>query len=213
MKSKLLLLIIPLIAISLYSVFGKIKEIKRSEVPSEILGNQEGKFFGSDRHVLYNKFKEKTGAKQQICETHLLRNSKDLADYYPEAKYVHKRLKTIFKKAKEGKTSKEQLLKWVDRVATSRTYKSIEVYKFVKSIFRNHRDDLFRFIDNPEIESTNNIAERGLRHAVVMRKISNGNRSQKGADITKRLLSVTETIKLNHSSPLIAMSDVLQISK
>jgi transposase len=195
--------------VALYEVSRR----RNSDVPSEILGNQEGKFFGSDRHVLYNKFKEKTGAKQQICETHLLRNSKDLADNYPEAKYIHKRLKTIFKKAKEGKTSKEQLLRWVDRIATSRIYTSKEVYKFAKSIFRNHRDDLFRFIDNPEIESTNNIAERGLRHAVIMRKISNGNRSQKGADITKRLLSVTETIKLNYSNPLTAMSNVLQISK
>lgn len=191
----------------------EISRRRNNDVPTETLGNQEGKFFGSDRHVLYNKFKEKTGAKQQVCETHLLRNSKDLAEHYPEAKYIHKRLKTIFKKAKEGKTSKEQLLKWVDRIATSRTYTSSEVYKFVKSIFRNHREDLFRFVDNSDIDSTNNIAERGLRHAVVMRKISNGNRSQKGAEITKKLLSVTETIKMNHSSPLTAMGNVLQISK
>ncbi|MFW6173663.1 MAG: IS66 family transposase [Elusimicrobiota bacterium] len=195
--------------VALYEISRK----RNNDVPTETLGNQEGKFFGSDRHILYNKFKKRTGAKQQICETHALRNSKDLADYHPEAKYVHKRLKTIFRKAKEGRTSKEQLLKWIDRIATSRIYTSSIVYKFVRSICKDHREDLFRFVDEPGIDSSNNIAERGLRHPVVMRKISHGNRSQKGADITKRLLSVTETVKLNHSSPLAAMGNILNISK
>ena len=186
---------------------------RSNEIPTEILGNQDNKFFGSDRHRAYNLFSEKTGAKQQVCWTHLLRNSKDLAEHYEEAKYVHKRMKYIYGKAKEGRTPKEKLLHWIDVVATSRTYKSNDVYKYLKSIFREHKEDLFRFVENPKIDSTNNIAERGLRHAVVMRKISHGNRSQKGADITKRLLSVTETVKLNHRNPLTAMSNILQISK
>ena len=57
-------------------------------------------------------------------------------------------------------------------------------------------EDLFRFVDNPQIDSTNNRAERGLRHAVVIRKISNGSRSENGAEITGRLLSVLQTAKL-----------------
>lgn len=195
--------------VALYEIDRK----RSNEIPTEILGNQKDKFFGSDRLRAYNLFSEKTGAMQQVCWTHLLRNSKDLADQYPEAKYIHKRMKYIYKKAKEGKTLTKKLIHWIDVMATSRTYKSTEVYKFLKSIFREHRKDLFRFVENPKIDSTNNIAERGLRHAVVMRKISRGNRSQKGADITKRLLSVTQTIKLNHSSPLTVMNNILQISK
>jgi len=69
------------------------------------------------------------------------------------------------------------LLHWIDLIA-DRVYRSSEVYKFVKSICRFHRENLFRFVDNPEIDSTNNRAERGLRHAVVIRKISNGSRSK-----------------------------------
>ena len=195
--------------VALYEIDRK----RSNEIPTGILGNQDNKFFGSDRFRAYNLFSEKTGAMQQVCWTHLLRNSKDLADQYPEAKYIHKRMKYIYKKAKEGKTQVKKLLHWIDVMATSRTYASSEVYKFLKSIFREHKNDLFRFVENPKIDSTNNIAERGLRHAVVMRKISHGNRSQKGAEITKRLLSVTETVKLNHSSPLIAMNNILHISK
>ena len=191
----------------------EISRLRNNDVPVKVLGNQEGKFFGSDGHALYNPFKEKSKAKRQACWTHLLRISKKLADYVDEAKYVHKRLKYIYEKAEEGKTSEEQLLKWIDRIATSRTYTSSIAYKFVKSIFRTQRKELFRFVNNPEIEGTNNRAERGLRHPVIIRKISNGNRSKKGANITKRLLSVTETIKLNHSNPLTAMNNILQISK
>ncbi len=39
----------------------------------------------------------------------------------------------------------------------------------------------------------NNIAERGIRPAVVMRKNSYGNRSDKGAGTTSVMLSVMET--------------------
>jgi len=68
-------------------------------------------------------------------------------------------------------------------------------------------------VNNPEIESTNNRAERGLRHAVVIRKISNGSRSKKGAEITSSLLSVMETIKLEDKNPVIAIMNLLQNSK
>jgi transposase len=195
--------------VALYEITKK----RNNDTPTQVLGNQKGKFFGSDGHALYTPFKEKSGAKRQACWTHLLRNAKELAEYIDEAKYVHKRLKYIYRKAKEGKTSEEQLLKWIDRIATSRTYTSSVVYKFVRSIFRTQREELFRFVKDSDIESTNNRAERGLRHAVIMRKISHGNRSQKGAEITKRLLSVTETVKLNYSSPLTAMGNILQNRK
>ncbi len=148
-----------------------IQRQRSSDVPIEILGNQKDKFITTDRHLAYNVLVEKTGCLQQVCWTHLIRNSKELTEHYEEAKYIHKRMKYIYRKAKEGKTSKEKLLSWIDLIA-SRPYTSKEVFGFVKSICRNHREDLFRFVNNPEVEPTNNLAERGLRHAVVMRKVS-----------------------------------------
>ena len=121
-------------------------------------------------------------------------------------------MKFIYRKAKENKTFKDELLNWIDLIA-SRRYRSTEVYKFVKSICRKHREDLFRFVDNPKIGSTNNIAERGLRHAVVIRKISNGSRSEKGAETTTRLLSVLQTAKLQRKDYMNFMSNLLQTPK
>ncbi len=141
-----------------------------------------------------------------------MRNSKDLAEHYPEAKYIHKRMRYIYRKAKENKTSKEELLQWIDLIA-SRKYQSTEVYKFVKSVCRKHRDDLFRFVDNPQIKPTNNLAERGIRPAVVIRKISGGSRSEKGAETTCRLLSVLQTAKLQSRDYIDFMSNLLQTTK
>ena len=185
-----------------------VRKKRSSKVPIKILGNQEGKTIIDDRFSAYNELAKVSGCEQQICWAHLLRNSKDLAKHYKEAKYIHKRMKYIYNKAKEG-GKKENLLHWMDLIA-SRSYRSSEVYKFVKSVCRNHKENLFRFVDNPEIESTNNMAERGLRHAVVIRKISNGSRSEDGAEITAKLLSVLQTVKLQTNNPYEGILNLLQ---
>jgi len=137
--------------------------------------------------------------------------AKDLAKHYSEAKYIHKRIKFIYKKAKEGE-KKEKLLRWIDLIS-NRKYHGTEVPKFVKSICRKHREDLFRFVDNPEVEPTNNLAERGLRHAVVMRKISGGSRSNRGAETTAKLLSALQTIKMQEGNVIENMVNLLQNTK
>ena len=188
-----------------------VREKRSSEVPKEFLGDQKGKTTVNDRLEAYSQLAKDSGSVQQICWTHLLRNSKDLAEHYKEAKYIHKRMKFIYKKAKEGE-KKENLLKWIDLIG-AKVYTSYEVFKFVKAICRKHREDLFRFVDHPEIDSTNNRAERGLRQAVVIRKISNGSRSEKGADTTAKLLSVMQTVKMNYNNPMAAMLGLLQNGK
>ena len=193
--------------IALYVVRKK----RSSKVPIDILGNQEGKTIIDDRFSAYNELAKVSGCKQQICWAHLLRNSKDLAEHHPEAKYIHKRMKYIYRKAKSGE-KKEKLLHWIDLIG-SREYTSHEVFKLVKAIYRKHYDDLFRFVDNPEIDSTNNRAERGLRHAVVIRKISNGSRSENGAETTAKLLSVLQTMKIQTGNPYQGLLNLLQMPK
>lgn len=184
---------------------------RNSNLPIKTLENQKDKFITTDRYSAYNVLVEKTGCLQQVCWTHLIRNSKDLAEYYPESKYIHKRMKYIYHKAKEGE-KKEKLLHWIDLIA-SRAYKSSHVYKFVKSICRNHREDLFRFVDNPNISPSNNLAEQGLRQAVVIRKVSGGSRSENGAETTAKLLSVMQTMKMKDGNVIDNMMSLLQNSK
>lgn len=186
-----------------------VRKRRSSKVPIEVLGNQEGKFVTSDRFCAYDELSKKSKCKQQVCWTHILRNAKDLREKSPEARYVYKRLKFIYRMSKKRKISNALLLRWIDLIA-ERDYKSWNVYKFVKSVCVKHREDLFRFRYNKEIEPTNNIAERGLRHAVIIRKISNGSRSEDGAETTARLLSVLQTVKLRTNNPYEGILNLLQ---
>jgi transposase len=56
-----------------------------------------------------------------------------------------------------------------------------------------HRAELTRFLWDRELDGTNNAAERALRPAVVMRKITGGSRSAKGAEAWAKLASLMRT--------------------
>lgn len=56
-----------------------------------------------------------------------------------------------------------------------------------------HRADLTRFLRDEAVPATNNAAERALRPAVVMRKVTGGNRAASGADAWAVLASVMRT--------------------
>ena len=193
-----------------------VRKQRGSSIPIKVLGSQKDKIVVNDRYSAYNVLAKKTKCNLQICWAHLLRNAKDLTEHYDEAKYIRRQLKHIFKlanKCKHQATEKQvdNLLHKIDLIAEKR-YKHSEVRKFVKSICKFHRENLFRFVTNPEIEATNNRAERGIRKGVIIRKISNGNRSKKGADIFGILLSIVETLKLQGKNPLNEMKMIIQAS-
>ena len=68
---------------------------------------------------------------------------------------------------------------------------------------------LWTFADVPDVEPTNNAAERGLRAAVIYRKLSLGSRSQGGERTIERLLSVDQTCRLQRRSLYAYLSEVL----
>jgi transposase len=59
---------------------------------------------------------------------------------------------------------------------------------------------LWSFAQHQGVEPTNNHAERGLRGAVIYRKISLGSQSEEGEQRIARLLSVHTTCRLRHRS-------------
>lgn len=77
---------------------------------------------------------------------------------------------------------------------------------------KTHRENLFRFVTDPEIDGDNNRAERAIRKGVIIRKISNGNRSKNGARFLEILLSVIEMFKLQGKNPFEEMKNIVQAS-
>ena len=63
----------------------------------------------------------------------------------------------------------------------------------VRKRLHKQRDHLFTFLDHDGVDATNNLAERQLRPAVIARKISCGNKTQKGARTWQILTSLAAT--------------------
>ena len=59
------------------------------------------------------------------------------------------------------------------------------------------------------VEPTNNRAERGLRGAVIYRKLSLGSQSETGERTIERLLSASQTCRLQRRSLFGYLTDVL----
>lgn len=58
---------------------------------------------------------------------------------------------------------------------------------------RKYEQELLVFLGHDDVEPTNNQAERQIRPAVLQRKLSAGNRSERGAELHSVLLSVWAT--------------------
>lgn len=65
-----------------------------------------------------------------------------------------------------------------------------------------HCGRLFTLIEHPGVEPTNNCVEQALRIAVQLRKIIFGNRSAQGEVATARLLTVTQTCRMQGRNTL-----------
>ena len=68
---------------------------------------------------------------------------------------------------------------------------------------------LWSFASVPGVEPTNNHAERGLRGAVIYRKLSLGSQSERGEHTIERLLSASVTCRLQRRSLFAYLADVL----
>src|SRR3954471_19679658 len=80
---------------------------------------------------------------------------------------------------------------------------------------RKQRDHLFTFLDHDAVDATNNLAERQLRPAVISRKLSCGNKTERGAETWQVLASLAATCRQTGSSfadfllPRLALSPAL----
>jgi transposase len=69
---------------------------------------------------------------------------------------------------------------------------------------------VFAFLWEPGIDATNWRAEQAIRPAVVMRKVSGGNRTRHGADTQEILTSVVQTVRQRHLDLAEMLTTMLQ---
>ena len=165
----------------------------------EALGEKFMGLLGCDGWTSYPKCVERI----QRCWAHLLREAKVLAEKGKEqAKLLYGGLNKIFKRIKKITTKTIQTVR-------TRTYNwclkeldlwiktckhHTELKKFANKI-ENGKEHWLTCVLHPEIEPTNNKAERALREIVVQRKISSL-WNKKGARIKEITMSVLATWRL-----------------
>ena len=89
-------------------------------------------------------------------------------------------------------------------------WNDVQARRLIKRLKR-HKDDLFTFLDQPGVPFDNNHAERALRPAVIIRKNSYGNRSDRGADAQSVLMSIFRTLKQRGHDPIRTIIEAIEI--
>lgn len=167
----------------------------------ELLGPSPKGFLVHDRFSAYETVGTKTGLHHQACWFHLLGDSKELEEFLgEEGRQVHGVLKAVWHAARRvaGRGTAEHVRQLEEALVgglSNRVGSSSRGHRFVTEVL-SIRERLFEFVVHPEVEGTNNRAERALRPAVVARKISGGSRSWRGARTWAILATVVQTLRL-----------------
>lgn len=186
--------------ISSVSVLFTLSRRREQKVIERILGKRFAGLLGCDGWKSYRKY----ATLIQRCWAHLLREAKCLAqNYNGQAKLVYEGLCTIFKRIKTITLDtihgvRIRTYTWCMKeikLWTGICNHHTELKKFAITL-ENGLDHWFTCVLHPDIEPTNNKAERALREFVIQRKITGTLRNEKGMHLTEVLMSVLATWKL-----------------
>lgn len=152
------------------------------------------------------------GGRRQKCLTHLLRELKNVQHYHRPggdwpafAKKLRRLLRDglRWRRAGPGVALPERRQRLEERLARliEQPWENRHARRLVKRL-RRHRQELFTFLEHPEVPFDNNAGERAIRPAVIIRKNSYANGSEAGADLQAVLMSIYRTLKQRGHNPL-----------
>lgn len=132
----------------------------------------------------------------QLCWAHLLREAKEFAEKYPEAKIQYERLKSLYAKAKLAQqvqdTSKYDALAFeLEDIATC--YHPMDGCRIMHGKIHNRTDLWLRAVKYLSAQLTNNRSERDLRKVVLHRNRIGCIRNEKGEAFVNNFLTCTST--------------------
>lgn len=177
---------------------------RSGKVIAELLGEGFGGGDGTLISDFYGAY-DRLGGSQQKCLVHLLRELRDVVNRRPELKdhAFFRRCKRLVKQMLKLKKQRPELTAedyahrvqlCEDRLAelSRQTWDDADADR-LRSRLAKYRPKLTTFLHREQVEGDNNAAERALRPAVVMRKITGGSRSEAGAEAWSILASVMRT--------------------
>lgn len=187
-----------------WTTFYAIENSRGKKIPKEVLGKDYGGTVGSDFLGAYNY----VGKSWQKCDVHLGRDLKETAKKKPEDSEFFafkKKLKRILDDSRRLKEREKRIsvleegkTHFEDRVIVlcNEEWKDADCRRLIKRL-RRHTKNIFTFLVKEGVTSDNNIAERAIRPAVIMRKNSYGSRGDNGIITTPILLTTLQTCRMN----------------
>jgi transposase len=180
----------------------------RNEEVREVIGDDFPGVLVTDRGRSYDA-KELEAVKQQKCISHALRSITEVLEIKRgRARHFGARLKDLLKEGLQlwheyhdhrGQLSgferrARSLREAVTRHLKPRRLVDADNQRLLDEFGRHHtKGNLLRFLEDPRVEPTNNISERGFRFAVIQRKVSQCSKTAGGAEAFAAFASVIKT--------------------
>jgi transposase len=203
----------------LFAVFGIFLSRKRAALQA-LVGNYSGIIINCDRAKMYLN-----GTRLQWCWAHLKRDIQKLIDSSDrqvkrlghDLMRQKRRLFELWHAYQDTKitwrqfqTSVAPIREEFDSLLLRGYFSGNKAIQGMCNELDQHRDWLWTFSEVQGIEPTNNTAERALRPAVIYRKLNFGTQSDAGSRFIERLLTVSETCRLQDRSPFTYLVAAMQ---
>jgi transposase len=182
----------------------RIASSRSSQIAKDLLGENYGGVAGTDRCGSYTWLEQR-----QLCWSHLVRDFQKILErggdsqcvgWYLrlQAEYLLMRWARVrdgtlnyFTFLAEFPAIQTQIRYWLTTGLTATSSRTAETCRRLLAA----DPDLWRLASVPDLEPTNNSAERALRHPVIWRRNSHGTQSDWGSRFVERILTVVETCR------------------
>lgn len=186
----------------------QIRSQHRNEEVREVIPSGYAGVMVTDRGKSYEA-EELSGVAQQKCLSHLIRNASEVVrEKRGPARRFGVRLKALLREGlqlwhdrKDGKTldyaaEAERIDRDLTHHLRHRVLQDEDNQRLLDGIGWQHdRGHVLRFLHEPDVEPTNNRAERALRPAVIARKVSHCSQNPRGAEAFAVFTSLAQTFK------------------
>ncbi len=160
-------------------------------------------------------------ADRQKCIPHLLRELEkvdlrnDSAAWRAFAKELRRLLRDGIRLRKRSDFTPKRYRSRIDRLNSrlgqmaQQEHEDADARRLTKRL-RRYGEYIFTFLDYPDVPHDNNFGERQIRPAVILRKNSQSNRSDRGAATQAVLMSIYRTLRLRGLDPTRCIVDALK---
>lgn len=179
-----------------------IRRDRSAGVIKEIMQEEQAEVWVSD---CYGGQLKAPSKQRQLCMAHQMRALQHVVDNHPRLTWAHA-MRKLFQHAIHVHRQRSQMtaqefdrhIAQIERNCDRLLYQNLDPpeAKRLQRRYLKYRSSLFVFLHRNDVDPTNNIAERALRHSVVHRKVTNGFRSDWGMQTYAALASVIDTAEL-----------------